>query len=84
MAVPRCSYEPKKTNAYSEDLRWRMIWQSETLGLKSSEVAVNLGVDRMTVWRTVTLFRNTGNVQKKTHNYNIITIIHMYMHIKSE
>ena len=44
-----------------------MIWQSEALGLKSSEVAVNLGVDHTTVWRTVTLFRDTGDVQKKSH-----------------
>ena len=44
-----------------------MIWQSEALGLKSSEVAVNLGVDHTTVWRTVTLFRDTGDVQKKSY-----------------
>ena len=44
-----------------------MIWQSEALGLKSSEVAVNLGIDHTTVWRTVTLFRDTGDVQKKSY-----------------
>ena len=27
------SINPKKTSAYSEDLRWRMVWQKEGLGL---------------------------------------------------
>ena len=45
-------------------LRWRIIWQREVLGLKSNETAANLGVDCTTVWRTVKLFRETGDVQK--------------------
>lgn len=42
-----------------------MIWQKEVLGLESSQVAANLGVDTTTVWRIVKLFRETGDVQKK-------------------
>ena len=61
-----CSYEPKRASAYSVDLRWRIIWQREVLGLNSSEIAANLGVDSTTVWRAVKLFRETGDVQKKT------------------
>ena len=66
MADLGSSYEPKRTNAYSEDLRWRMIWQGEVLGLKNSEIAANLRVDYSTVRRTVKLFRDTGDVQKKS------------------
>ena len=51
---------------YSVDLRWRMIWQKEVLGLNSRDIAANLGVDSTTVWRTVKLFRKTRDVQKKT------------------
>ena len=42
------SYEPQRTSAYSDDLRWRMVWQCEALGLKYSDVASNLGVDSAT------------------------------------
>ena len=35
-----------------------MVWQ---------RVAVNLGVDPTTVWRTVSLFRSTGGMQKKRY-----------------
>ena len=35
------SCEPKRTSAYSEDLRWRMVWERECLlGKKCSDVAV--------------------------------------------
>jgi len=63
----QCSYEPKRATAYSEDLRWRMVWQREGLGMKCTDVAVNLGVDHTTVSRTVSLFRSTGGVQKKSY-----------------
>jgi transposase len=61
------SCEKQRSSAYSDDLRWRMIWQKEALGLDDREVAKNLGVDASTVRRTVTLFKTTGDVQKKSY-----------------
>ena len=60
------SYDSKRASAYSNDLRWRMVWQREVLGMTNREVAANLGVDTTTVWRTVKLFKETGTVQPKT------------------
>ena len=50
------SCEPGRTRAYaySEDLRWRIVWQREALGKKCKDVASNLGVDTVTVSRVVT------------------------------
>ena len=59
--------EPKRTRAYGEDLRWRMVWQSEALGYNYSTIGRNLGVDASTVWRTVNTFRNTGTVGTKKY-----------------
>ena len=50
------SCEPARTSAYSEDLQWRMIWQSELLGYSQQPIAQNLGVDQSTVSRTIQLF----------------------------
>ena len=60
------SYETKRASAYSVDLRWRMIWQREVLGMTNKDIAANLGFDSTTVWKTVKLFRDTGDVQPKT------------------
>ena len=59
------SCEKGRTSAYSEDLRWRMVWQSQALSIPSATVAKNLGVDISTVKRTVSLFQRTGQVGKK-------------------
>ena len=61
------SCEPGRTSAYSQDLRWRMVWQKEAQGRTCKEVALNLGVDAATVSRTVARFRETGGVQKRKH-----------------
>ena len=61
------SCEPGRTRAYSEDLRWRIVWQREALGKKCKDVASNLGVDSATVSRIVTRFRETGLVVKKSY-----------------
>ena len=61
------SYEPERTSAYSEDLRWRMVWQREALQYGYDNIGSNLGVDRSTVIRTVALFRATGTVSKKEY-----------------
>ncbi len=53
--------------AYSDDLRWRMVWQCEGLGYSMTQVAKNLGVDKATVSRTVNLFNATGSLAKKMY-----------------
>ncbi len=62
------SCEPKRTSAYSEDLRWRMVYQFEGLQLSHAQIANNLSVDVATVRRTVKLFQETGNVSKKVYD----------------
>ena len=44
-----------------------MVWQSEVLSLNQERVAINLGVDRSTVSRTVSLFYATSLVSKKKY-----------------
>ena len=61
------SYEPSRTSAYSEDMRWRMVWQVEGLGCTHIQVAKNVGVDRSTVSRTIQLFHVTGSVSKRIY-----------------
>jgi len=61
------SSESGRTRAYDEDLRWKMIWQSEALSLSHRIIAKNLGVDKSTVSRTVSLFYATGGVTKKKY-----------------
>ena len=61
------SYEPGRTSAYSEDLRWRIVWQSELLEYSQQRIAQNLGVDQSTVSRTIQLFHSTGSVSKRPY-----------------
>ena len=61
------SIESTRSSAYSEDIRWRMVWQTEALGHNYSEVARNLCVDQSTVCRTVSLFHETGRVTKRSY-----------------
>ena len=61
------SFEPRRTSAYGDDLRWRMVWQKEALKYSYEEVGSNLGVDRSTVVRVVEFFRTTGNVSKRQY-----------------
>ena len=42
-----------------------MVWQKEALNLSYSAVSSNLGIDQATVYRTVSMFRNTGTVEKR-------------------
>ena len=37
--------EPCRSSAYSEDLRWKMVWQSEALGCSYNTIAQNLNVE---------------------------------------
>ncbi len=44
------SIESARCSAYSDDLRWRMVWQREGVGLTvhGTSIAKNLGVDKST------------------------------------
>ena len=64
----RSSCEPMRTSAYSEDIRWRMVWQREVQGLTLERVACNLSVDVSTVHRIVKKFEETGSVSKKKYS----------------
>ena len=57
MATTATSCEPNRCSAYSDDLRWRIVYKR-----------TNLCVDVSTVCRTVRLFERTGNVSKKKFN----------------
>ena len=59
MVAAKTSCESKRSSAYSEDLRWRMVFQSLGLCLSYSDIAKNLGVDIATVKRTVKLSLET-------------------------
>ena len=56
-----------RTKAYREDLKWRVVWQSEGLGLPTSRIAANLSIDRSTVCRMIQLFCSTGSVDKQKY-----------------
>ena len=66
MAATSC--ESRRSSVYSEDLRWRMVYQKEGMGLSYAEVAKNLNVDQSTVKRVVKLFIDSGNVTKKCYD----------------
>ena len=68
--MAKYSCEPGRRKPYNEDLRWRMIWQKEVLGLKLREVAKNLCVDVSTVHRIVKNFHLTGTVSKRSYPRN--------------
>ena len=63
--ISREDTEPHRTKAYSNDLRWRMVWQREVLECSYKDISMNLNVDLSTVWRVVKTFRETGCVNKK-------------------
>ena len=57
------SAEPSRTSPYSNDLRYRMIFQTQGMGLTCEEVAKNLCVDTSTVYRMVSKFNTTGELR---------------------
>ena len=64
MASVAC--ESRRSSAYSEDLRLRMVYQREGLGVSYAEIATNVNIDQWTVKRVVKLFNDTGSVTKKS------------------
>ena len=67
----KASYEPARSSAYSDDLRWRMVYQRMALGLTFDQISKNLGVDKSTAQITVTQFTLgayiSDPIQKKRH-----------------
>ena len=61
------SCEPNRTSVYSVDLRWRMLWQREALGLSYQQISGNIGVDKSTGQRTIKLYNSTGSLQKRAY-----------------
>ncbi|SMN02410.1 Mobile element protein [uncultured Candidatus Thioglobus sp.] len=61
------SCEPTRCNAYSEDLRYRIVWQTEALGYSSRQVGNNIGVDRSTVSRIRQRWLTFGTLKKATY-----------------
>lgn len=61
------SCEPRRSSAYSEDVRWRIVWQSQALSLSHTEIATNLNINISTVKRVLQIFTTTGDVCKKTY-----------------
>lgn len=63
----RFSCEPHRKSAYSDDLRWRMVWQRKVQELKLEKIAENLCIDTSTVQRICSKFDTTGQVSKKKY-----------------
>ena len=61
------SSQPSRSSAYSEDLRWKIIWQRFSLELPVKSVARNLSIDESTVRRICTRFNCTGTVSKQLY-----------------
>jgi transposase len=61
------SCEKSRTAAYSNDLRWRIVWQHEGQRRTAAKIAENLCVDKSTVSRILGKFYLTGQVSKKPY-----------------
>ena len=72
------SIEKYRSSAYSDDLRWRIIWQREGLRYSCQQIADNLHVDKSTVSRITARFLASGTVSKtkypKHRAYRKITL----------
>lgn len=66
----KMSCEQKRTTAYSNHLRWRMVYVVEMQHKSYRQVAMNLAVDLSTVCRTISLFNESGNVDKRKYPPN--------------
>ena len=61
------SYQPSRSSAYSNYLRWIMVHQREILGCSYEQLSRNLGVEESTVRRTMNIFNTTGTVAKNIY-----------------
>ena len=60
------SCEQSRCSTYSEDLRWRIVWQKLALGLDNKSIS-NLCVDPSIVHRVVRQFNECASVSKKEY-----------------
>jgi len=60
------SCEPARSNAYSDNLHWRIAWQMLALRLPIKQVATNLCINQSTVRRIHDKFGASGQLQKRT------------------
>ncbi len=56
--------EPMRTSPYSNDLRWRIVYQREGLMIPYNQVAQKFCVGVSAVCRVVRKFQSTGQVDK--------------------
>ena len=61
------SCEHSRTRAYDEDLRWRIVYQHYALEYSNVRIADNMNIDSSTVSRILSLFEETGDVEKRPH-----------------
>ena len=61
------SCELRRSSAYSDDLRWCIIWQRHALECTHNTIATNLNVDVSTVRKILYTFSATGTVSKKAY-----------------
>ena len=54
--------EQGRTAAYSDDLRWRIVWQKIVDGFDDKDISQNLHISRSTVMRILDRFERTGCV----------------------
>ena len=59
------SCEPKRSKAYGENLRWRIVFKHEILGESMQDISLDLRIDGSTVRRTLNRFWATGDVKRK-------------------
>jgi transposase len=66
------SCEKLRKSPYSDDMRWRMVWQRELQQLTLRQVASNVGIDTSTVSQITKHFRETGSVTKKKYSRSVL------------
>ena len=64
------SYEKYRTRAYSDDIRWRVVYQRQALDYSLEKVAMCLGISVATVYRIEQMFNETGSVEKRKYPVN--------------
>ena len=62
------SAEPGRKAPYSDDIRWRIVWQRTALELPFSQVAQNLNISVGTAFNIFKLFQSTGGISPTRPN----------------